>query len=539
MASLPTAGPDEMKNLLSESFLMRLTFRAHGLALFLLALVPDTGISQSRVHDPEDQVYYGGSRAVTPPTYPLSQVEDRLIRFPLPKGKEKYGSIDGRKLHRYVEDLAKISRRYRDAGHPKYWGRIRGTSADRETAEWLAAKFKGLGLTDVRLQPFDLKPQWMPESWDVLLTGGGKCIDLTSAQPAYGANALPLEGVDLDVVYVGLGTDADFLGREVKGKAVLISDMWGLADEVGFEAAQRADRLGASVILAASMMPGNMRYQHYGYATKPPVFVIGNDDGVAARQLIETAKDGTVKAEVTLAVSMVPKQTTSVVWGTLRGATNETIYVAAHRDGWFEAGTDNGSGVAQMLGLAEYFSGIPQAKRRRTLIFLGLDGHHNGDIGEGRPWFKAHEAELFSQTALIINSEHPAAIQMEPRRPWDTINKSVDWSNAVQPLQWNFGGKVNPKLQQLAWSAFKTFGMPLELEPSGPLSDMAADYIDKEPVIEVINEGPLFHTDWDTPEEVPYTALEASTRAHAMLIDDVNELSLATLRAPYTSQAAH
>jgi hypothetical protein len=119
------------------------------------------------------------------------------------------------------------------------------------------------------------------------------------------------------------------------------------------------------------------------------------------------------------------------------------------------------------------------------------------------------------------------------------INKSVDWSNAVQPLQWNFGGKVNPKLQQLAWNAFKTFGMPLELGPSGPLSDMAADYIDKEPVVEAINEGPLFHTDWDTPEGVPYTALEASTRAHAMLIDEVNELSLSTLRAPYTFQAAH
>src|SRR5262249_24050872 len=157
------------------------------------------------------------------------------------------------------------------------------------------------------------------------------------------------EGVDLEVVYVGLGTPADFLGKNVQGKAVLISHMWGLADEVGFEAARLADSSGAVVILSASMMPGNMRYQHYSYATKAPVLVIGNDDGVSARELIEATKDGAVRAKVTLVTSMVPNQTTSVVWGTLRGATDEKIYIAAHRDGWFEAGTDNGSGVAQMV----------------------------------------------------------------------------------------------------------------------------------------------------------------------------------------------
>jgi hypothetical protein len=390
--TIPTSGRREIKNLLRGSVSKRLVFYAPGLVLFCLAFAPNSSVAQSQARDPEDFAYYGGLPTATPPSYPLSQVEQRLIQFPLPRGKEKYGSIDGKKIHKYVEELAEISRRYRDAGHPKYWGRIRGTSADRETAEWLAAKFRGLRLTDVRLQPFDLRPQWMPESWDVVLTGAKKTINLTSAQPGYGATALPPGGVDLDVVYVGLGTDADFLGRDVKGKAVLISHMWGLEDEVGLYAAWRADKAGAAVILAASMMPGNMRYQHYGYITKAPIFVIGNEDGVAARELIETAKDGAVKAKVTLATSMVANQTTSVIWGTLRGATDETIYVAAHRDGWFEGGVDNGSGVAQMLGLAEYFSKIPQAKRRRTIIFLGLDGHHNGDIGEGRTWFKAHEA---------------------------------------------------------------------------------------------------------------------------------------------------
>ena len=53
----------------------------------------------------------------------------------------------------------------------------------------------------------------------------------------------------------------------------------------------------------------------------------------------------------------------------------------AHRDGWFDASGDNAVGVASMLGLAEYYAAMPQADRRRTLVFLGLDRHHN--TGEG------------------------------------------------------------------------------------------------------------------------------------------------------------
>ena len=40
---------------------------------------------------------------------------------------DSYSSIDGKHLKQYVEDLAAMSRRYRDNGHPQFWGRIIGT----------------------------------------------------------------------------------------------------------------------------------------------------------------------------------------------------------------------------------------------------------------------------------------------------------------------------------------------------------------------------------------------------------------------------
>ncbi len=425
----------------------------------------------------------------------------------------------------------RISRRYRDSGRPKFWGRLIGTSGDRETAEWLAAKFKSLGLSDVRIQPLDLPPQWIPQTWDATMTSGGKTIRLTSAQPAYFANPLPPGGVELDAVYAGLGTEADFMGKDVRGKAVFIYGMLGLRDEGAEEAVKRADAKGAAVVFNVSMLPGNMRYQAYPSGTKAPAFVLGNDDGTAARDMIATAETPP-KVKASLTVENVPNLRTSLVWGTLAGATDETIYITAHKDSWFDGAGDNAGGVASMLGLAEHYAKIPQAQRRRTIVFIGLDGHHNLPSGNvGRQWLTENKAKLFAKTALMINDEHPSTI-MTQTRPRYYPGDETAWANTYMPLQWYAGGK-SPELQQIAWNAFKKFGVPLELDPSPtpPASDMMYFYRFL-PGVDASEYHTYFHTDWETPETVPWTGLEASTRAFAKIIDEVNKLPLSALQRP-------
>ena len=58
--------------------------------------------------------------------------------------------------------------------------------------------------------------------------------------------------------------------------------------------------------------------------------------------------------KIRLDANWVSDQKSYLVWGTLPGATDETIYVIAHRDGFFDAADDNASGVASMLGLANF-----------------------------------------------------------------------------------------------------------------------------------------------------------------------------------------
>jgi hypothetical protein len=467
------------------------------------------------------------AQSLTPPALSQSRVDAALIEFPLPKGEETYRSIDGRKMHKYVEELAAISKRYRDAGHPRYWGRLIGTESDHETNEWLAGKFRALGLSDVRIQPLDLPPQWTPTNWDVAVTANGKTIHLNSAQPDYEANPLP--ETDLDAVYAGLGTEADFMGKDVKGKAVFVYSMLGVTNA---RAVKRAADKGAAAIFEVSMLPGNMRYEAYPSGTKPPAFTMGNDDGTAARQMIEAA-GGAAKVKISLQVQKIPNLKTALVWGTLPGATDETIYITAHKDGWFEGASDNAAGVASMLGLAEYFAKIPKEKRKRTMIFIGLDGHHNGTDGAvGVKYLTANKAKLFAKTALLINDEHPSTIFTQSR-PRYYPGDELAWANTYMPLQWYGGGKERPVLQKIMWDAFKTFGQPLEMDPSPtpPASD-ASSFYRFTPAIDASEYHSYFHTEWETPEAVPWTGLEASTRAFAKIVDDVNKHPLSDFQRP-------
>jgi hypothetical protein len=461
--------------------------------------------------------------------------DDTLLRWPLPQGAEKLAAIDGKRMHRDVVAQAQISRRYRDTGHPKFWGRIIGTSSDAESADWLASRFRDAGLSEVRIQPLDLPPQWTPRSWEVSVRVSGKTRTLDSAQPNYGSVPTPDGGLDVEAVYVGLGSEADYMGRNVSGKAAFIFTQVGLQlSQDWTELAKRADAKGASAIFEVDMLPGNMRFQGYPSNTNAPAFTLGSGDGFALRDMMAASPDETVRVRVALDVERVPDLKTSLVWGTLPGASDETIYIVAHRDGWFDAAGDNASGVASMIALAEYYATVPQADRRRTMVFIGLDGHHNSGEGAatGGKWLAENRETLFAKTALVINCEHPSTLQTYVRPRYEE-NRQIAWSNAYTAQQWYAGGTSRPELQAIAVQAFRDFGVPLLREPNvrPPLGDLGRLFRFT-PGVATSDFYHYFHTDQETPATVPWTGLEATTRAYARIIDEVNKLPLETLKRP-------
>jgi len=467
-------------------------------------------------------------------------VQDAFLQWPLPHGAEQYADIDGRRMLEDVAAQVEISRRYRDEVHPKFWGRIIGTSSDAASADWLRARYEAIGLSGIDIQPFDLAPQWRPRTYEVTVTAGDRTVELTSAQPVYRSVGTAPEGLELEAAYVGLGNEADFLGRDVAGKAVFSYSVFGLGNN---GALARADEKGAAAIFDSHMLPGNMRYQAYPKGTGVPTFTLGGDDGIAVQDLIAHAPGGqAVRVKVQLDIDIVQDLKTGIVWGTLPGRTDETIYIIAHRDGWFDAAGDNASGVASMLGLAAHYAKIPQAERRRTLVFLGIDGHHNSGegMGIGRQWLLDNRADLFGKTALMINVEHPSTVLTVARPRYATrltrgfdYGEDIYWVNTYTGQQWYAGGVRRPELREIAAKAFREFGVSTYLEPlaAAPAGDLSRLFR-VVPGLATSDFNHYFHSDRETPETVPWTGLEATTRAYARIIDAVNERELSVFQRP-------
>jgi hypothetical protein len=471
------------------------------------------------------QEHAAGQRGQRPERPAVSSAAPSFVAWPLSATGKAYGAIDGKHLWQYVKEQSDIARRYRDNGHPQFWGRIVGTSSDVEDAEWLLKKYREIGLTDTHSQTVSMfHPQWSGESWEVTVTAGGKTTTLTSAQPPYGATSTDGKVLDLPVVYAGLGSDADFAGRDVSGKAVLL-----VSESRGSNAVRRAQDKGAAAILSADLRGGNYSFQAYRENTTIPTFNLGTEDGVMVRDLIAKAAAGEPPhVKLRLDGKWLPDQKSFLVWGTLAGATDETIYVIAHRDGWFDAAGDNASGVATMLGLAEHFAKVPQSQRRRTMIFIGTDGHHaNSPSGYGREWLAANREKFFSKTALMINAEHPAQVLTHG-------GAAQGWTESITPNQWYAGGAARPQLTKTAADAFHEFGLPIWAEPSAtpPGGDVGPFVAFLPGVVAQSNDFQYFHTNGDTPENIPWSGLEAATRAYAKIVDEVNKLPLSELQRP-------
>jgi hypothetical protein len=461
---------------------------------------------------------------------PLYVLEDSYVNWRLLPSEQPYASIDGKHLKRYVEDQAAISRRYRDQGH-QFWGRIIGTEADAENARWLLDKFRQIGLSEVHEQSFDLPPQWMPQSWSVSASAGGKTIALDTAQPTYLTEATPADGLNLEAVDAAFASEADLEGRDLRGKAVFFysSDYMSRHSTIQGGAIKRIADRGAAAIFVTLLIPGNLRFQFYPVGVKIPTFALGYDDGMAVREMMGRSRGGDApRVKLRLDVKLVPNLKTATIWGTLLGSTDENVVIVAHRDGWFEGANDNGTGVATLIGLAEYFSKIPKEQRRRTITFLGTSGHHDNAAMSGH-WLADHK-DTFAKTALLINSEHTAATQLI------SYNGTIRKTNLATPLVWYVGG--SPKLEDIVVKDYASFGVATYAVPERSPGGEMGRYYQYAPSLQLIDTGLYWHSDHETAEIIPPTGLAAVTRAYAKIIDDANKLDLKDLQRPVAPAAA-
>ena len=441
-------------------------------------------------------------------------------------GGDAYSTIDGDRMKRLVAQQTEIARQYRDEGH-QYWGRIIGTEADHETAAWMAERLGDAG-ADVRQEPLDLPPQWVPRSWEARASLDGEEELLVSAVPTYASPGTPPDGVDVELIDVGLGMDTDFQGRDVRGKAVIIHAIPRpgiislMRAPVLRSAIERSDDAGAAVILLVIDLPGNIQTQLYSVSSSVPTLALGSDDGVTLQRMLSAAGGGhPPRLRLQLDAQEVEGLTTSVVVGTVPAAMEdaEKVVIVAHRDAFFEGASDNASGVATAIELARYFAQVPRGQRRRTVEIIGTPGHHNR-ARTGQAWLRDHQDEVLRRTALLINAEHTAYALLEH---W---GGALQPTNALGPFRWSVHG--SPELLDIVNHSFDEFGVPRWQQMRG-LGGEVAPIETLVPSVNLMHAGVLLHSTGETAESIPAAGLAATTRAYARIIVETNQLGRSAL----------
>ncbi len=438
--------------------------------------------------------------------------DDAFIRVPLRAEDARYADLEGERLKRILLEVDEISLQDRARGN-LFWGRNAGTWGHDATQDWVEEGFRAGGLVDVYRETFDLAPQWRLDSWDIEFSSDGEIFGLESARPPQGAASTPPGGAEFELVWVGMGSEADYLGRDVTGKAVLILDIprpGTLRHSISTEnSVERAFEHGAGAVGIVYGISDNFAvWQRTGDG---PGFNLGYEDGLRLRDRLGRGERVSVRLRVESEI--VPGLQAASVWGTLPGANEEEILVIAHIDGYFQAASDNASGMAVMMGLLEHFAKRPQADRPRTIRFLGSVGHHGAP---GTRQLSDNPDSRLANTVLAINLEHVAVTRT---KYWGPELRKM---NAVSPMRWWVWGSRD--LLNIALDSFNRFNVGVTADMEGGASGEMSRMARLVPSIQLITSPEIKHTEQDTPEWVPAVGLEQVARAYARIIDEVNRL---------------
>jgi peptidase M28-like protein/PA domain-containing protein len=313
--------------------------------------------------------------------------------------------------------------------------------------------------------------------------------------------------VEADLVDVGAGRPIDYEGKDVVGKIALV-----VRDPMFHRQAQynEADLHGAIGMLSVSQSPNNLiqigtvTEFGVGAATMPTVSV-GKDDGAKVKAALAEGKS--VRAVLDVQASLHKEEGRNVI-AYVPGSDPSGAYlmVGAHYDSWFVGSTDNGTGVAAMLEVAQRVGAAPQ--RRLGLMFVGFDAEELGLFG-AYDFLRKHIVVGNEPVLGLINLEMPAGGMTEGLRAMASTHK----------------GPIAPAGTTGGLGDLYTLSLGLERVPAlfGGLipTDMQGMYWHGVQGLTTYCETEFYHTAADTPDKVD---TEFLARASQAIFDTVTSL---------------
>lgn len=433
------------------------------------------------------------------------------------------------------------------------WGRVAGTPAYYETVSWAVNSMKAGGVKNAHLEDFTTSLT-IPTAGELRLIGdaafgaGTKDIVLGSAMIE---GAGPINGtVTAPMIFVGHASEADLVGRDVKGKiAVLHSNPNpGLysTDEVGRPAA--LIKAGAVGVIEILDQVGNMQsFDSDRHGCTPNLCVtIGGADGYFLENMLGKAATAGKAVSAKLSSTAAERTGLKVANGvaTIPGKTDRTIIINAHADAWFVGGDDNGGGLAVAVALAKYFATQPQPDH--TLVFVISSGHHTQ--ARGLPQFRKtgdNEKKYVANADLIINLEHVASqgmIRVMGPIPQDkpSFGRPTAWASTEWPKHVGVSNRA-PFLIDIWKKGVTCFGLSVQrfVDTRNPGEPGAFNDLKDVPITSMISVGPLYQTSGEGVDAIPAEGLERAARFHAYMIKEADKAAPGLLKgAAYNGNAA-
>ena len=314
----------------------------------------------------------------------------------------------------YSYRLAKRMEQFRT--NPVLGYRPAGSRAEFETGEMLKQEMEAIGLSDVR------KDAVKVDGWEfkkaVLSYSGEDGTHHEIQLGAYQTTFVTDGPKEFSLMYLGKGTEADYEGKDVTGKLVLVDinqrDEWWINYPV-----YQAHLKGAAAVIAVQcggygeVDAKALNAQDIAGPEDAPAFSISREDAALLRELLDGEKEATVWLK---ADSRVKRDcTTYNISGCIPGKHPERmVLLSAHYDSYFSGFQDDNTAVAMMFGIAKTLieSGF---RPNNTIVFGAMAAEEWGVVDSNFDWstgayeqiFTAHP-EWVGKVIADLNFELPA-----------------------------------------------------------------------------------------------------------------------------------
>jgi len=261
--------------------------------------------------------------------------------------------------------------------------RLTGSENGAKAEEYTYNKFKEYGFDDVKYVEFEVEA-WSRGKIAVAIDGDSvKAVTLGHAPVA--------ADVTGEIVDVGNGLEADYTGKDVKGKiafmyiGILEGSPEGTHNLHRSEKTAYAIQHGAIGVIIFNQVPGGVLLTGTASVTGElipiPAICISKENGTALKEKLATKKKVEAHIAMTNVSGMIKARD---VVATIKGSEipEERIIIGGHLDSWDLAtgAIDNGIGSFSVLDIARAFK-ANNLKPKRTVQFVMFMGEEQGLLG--------------------------------------------------------------------------------------------------------------------------------------------------------------